>query len=111
MSETCDHNCESCSASCADRTEESLLVKPHELTRVKKIIAVVSGKGGVGKSLITSMLATLACRQGLHTAILDADITGPSIPRSFGLRGRAKGDEQGLYPLKTKTGIDRKSVV
>ena len=105
MSETCDHNCEGCSENCADRTKESLLVQPHELTRVKKVIAVVSGKGGVGKSLITSMLATLAGRQGLQTAILDADITGPSIPRAFGLRGRAKGDDLGLYPLKTKTGI------
>ena len=105
MSETCDHNCEGCSENCADRTEESLLVQPHELTRVKKVIAVVSGKGGVGKSLITSMLATLAGRQGLQTAILDADITGPTNPRAFGLRGRAKGDDLGLYPLKTKTGI------
>ena len=105
MSETCDHNCEGCSENCADRTKESLLVQPHELTRVRKVIAVVSGKGGVGKSLITSMLATLAGRQGLQTAILDADITGPSIPRAFGLRGRAKGDDLGLYPLKTKTGI------
>ena len=105
MSETCDHNCEGCSENCTDRTKESLLVQPHELTRVKKVIAVVSGKGGVGKSLITSMLATLAGRQGLQTAILDADITGPSIPRAFGLRGRAKGDDLGLYPLKTKTGI------
>lgn len=105
MSETCTHNCEGCAENCADREKESLLAKPHELSRIKKVIAVVSGKGGVGKSLITSMLAVLARRQHLSTAILDADITGPSIPKAFGLRGNAMGDDVGLYPIKTRTGI------
>lgn len=105
MSETCNHDCESCAENCADREKESMLAKPHELSHIKRVIAVVSGKGGVGKSLITSMLAVLARRQHLSTAILDADITGPSIPRAFGLRGHAMGDDVGLYPIKTRTGI------
>lgn len=105
MSESCSHHCESCVESCNEREKESLLAKPHELSHIKKVIAVVSGKGGVGKSLITSMLAVLAQRQRLSTAILDADITGPSIPKAFGLHGHADGDDFGLYPMKTHTGI------
>lgn len=79
--------------------------KPHELSHINKVIGVVSGKGGVGKSLVTSLLAVLAQRNGCQTAILDADITGPSIPKAFGLHGKAEGSELGLYPVKTKTGI------
>lgn len=106
MSENCSHNCESCGESCSERKSESLLEKPHELSQIKKVIGIVSGKGGVGKSLVTSMLAVLAQRGGYSTAILDADITGPSIPKAFGLCGRrAGGDETGIYPVKTKTGI------
>ena len=105
MSESCSHQCESCGESCNEREKESLLVKPHEASHIKKVIAVVSGKGGVGKSLVTSMLAVLARRQRLNTAILDADITGPSIPTAFGLHGHADGDGFGLYPMKTQTGI------
>ena len=106
MSE-CTHNCSTCSQNCSSRTEpESLLVKPHELTHVKKIIGVCSGKGGVGKSLVTSLLAVLAQRQGLKVGILDADITGPSIPRAFGLKEKAAGSDAGIYPVKSKTGID-----
>jgi Mrp family chromosome partitioning ATPase len=108
MSETCDHNCKSCSSNCDERTEESvndLLEKPHELSRIKKVIGVVSGKGGVGKSLITSMLAVSVNRSGYKSSILDADITGPSIPRSFGLMQKASGNELGLFPVKSKTGI------
>lgn len=106
MSE-CTHNCSTCSQSCSSRTEpESLLVKPHELTHVKKIIGVCSGKGGVGKSLVTSMLAVLAQRQGLKVGILDADITGPSIPRAFGLKEKAAGSDAGIYPVRSTTGID-----
>ena len=106
MSE-CTPNCSTCSQNCSSRTEpESLLVKPHELTHVKKIIGVCSGKGGVGKSLVTSLLAVLAQRQGLKVGILDADITGPSIPRAFGLKEKAAGSDAGIYPVKSKTGID-----
>lgn len=104
MSENCSHNCESCGESCNERT--SFLEQPHERSHVKKIIGVVSGKGGVGKSLVTSLMAVMSQKSGLHTAILDADITGPSIPKAFGLHERAKGDESGLYPVKTKTGIE-----
>lgn len=105
MSENCSHNCESCSETCSERTIESLLAKPHELSHIKKVISVVSGKGGVGKSLITSLLAVLAKREGFEAAILDADITGPSIPKAFGLHEKPEGNEFGFYPVKTKTGI------
>ena len=105
MSESCSHNCESCNENCSERTKESLLEKSHELSHINKVIGVVSGKGGVGKSLVTSLLAVLAQRNGYQTAILDADITGPSIPKAFGLHGKAEGSELGLYPVKTKTGI------
>lgn len=106
MSE-CTHNCSTCSQNCSSRTEpQSLLAKPHEMTHVKKIIGVCSGKGGVGKSLVTSMLAVLAQRQGLKVGILDADITGPSIPRAFGLKEKAAGSDEGIYPVRSTTGID-----
>ncbi len=85
---------------------DSLLAKPHELSHIKKIIGVCSGKGGVGKSLVTALLAVLAQRQGLKVGILDADITGPSIPRAFGLKEKAMGTDTGIFPVKTKTGID-----
>lgn len=90
MSENCSHNCENCNETCSERTKESLLAKPHELSYIKKVIGVVSGKGGVGKSLVTSLLAVLAHREGFETAILDADITGPSIPKAFGLHKRPR---------------------
>ncbi len=107
MSEECTHNCSSCASNCSERTQERIdfREKPHELSNIKKVIGVVSGKGGVGKSLVTSMLAVLARRDGYRTAILDADITGPSIPKSFGLHEKASGSELGLYPVETKTGI------
>lgn len=105
MSENCSHNCESCNETCSERETESLLEKPHDLSHVKKVIAVVSGKGGVGKSLVTSLLAVLSQRKGYKTAIFDADITGPSIPQAFNLHGKATGSELGLYPVKTKMDI------
>mgnify|MGYP000245344316 CR=1 FL=1 len=106
MSE-CTHDCSTCSQSCGNRTEpESLLAKPHELSHIKKVIGVCSGKGGVGKSLVTSLLAVLAQRQGLKAGILDADITGPSIPKAFGIKEKAMGTDTGILPVKTKTGID-----
>ncbi|MBP8641088.1 MAG: Mrp/NBP35 family ATP-binding protein [Oscillospiraceae bacterium] len=83
---------------------------PHELTRIKKVIGVVSGKGGVGKSLVTSLLAVYMNSMGYKSAIMDADITGPSIPRAFGVSGQPDADEIGMYPLKSRTGIDLMSI-
>ena len=101
----CNHNCSSCSdSSCKDR---DFTIKPKDGTVIKKIIAVTSGKGGVGKSLVTSLLAVEARNQGLKVGIMDADVTGPSIPKSFGLteNDRAQGSEEGLFPVLTKSGI------
>ena len=105
---SCDHNCSSCSENCSSREipKESL----NEMSSVKKVIAVVSGKGGVGKSMITSMMAVTMSRLGYHSAILDADITGPSIPKAFGVKEKAMGSEFGILPAKTKTGIDIMSI-
>ena len=106
MTQNCSHNCESCSENCSERPKESLLEKPNEMSHIKKVIGVVSGKGGVGKSLVTSLLAVQAQRKGYKTAILDADITGPSIPKAFGLHGHAEASEWGLFPVKTANGIE-----
>lgn len=105
MSE-CTHDCSSCSEKCSQAKPESLIEKPHELSDIKKVIGVVSGKGGVGKSMVTSLMAILMNRKGYNSAILDADITGPSIPKAFGLKEKAMGNQFGLYPVKSKTGID-----
>lgn len=99
----CTHDCKTCGQNCGGA--ESLKANPHELSHIKKVIAVVSGKGGVGKSSVSAMLAVLMNRKGYKTAILDADITGPSIPKLFGLKERVQGDEMGMYPVRTKTGI------
>lgn len=104
MVENCSHNCEGCTENCSERTKESFLEKTNEMSHIKKVIGVVSGKGGVGKSLVTSLLAVLAQRKGYKTAIMDADITGPSIPRAFGLHGHAEASEWGLFPVKTAAG-------
>ena len=110
MSE-CSHNCETCGENCPSRQNPAdFIEKPHELSSIKKVIGVVSGKGGVGKSLVTSMMSVLMQRRGYQSAILDADVTGPSIPRIFGLKERAMGDDSGIYPVKTKTGIEVMSV-
>ena len=109
MSETCNNECSGCASDCADRKED-FREQPHELSHIKKVIGVVSGKGGVGKSLVTSLLAVGMSRNGYRTAILDADITGPSIPRMLGIKDKAMSDEVGLYPIPTKTGIDIMSV-
>lgn len=107
----CTHDCSSCAADCPSKSGESLIEKPHELSRIKKVIAVVSGKGGVGKSAVTSMLAVATRRLGYNTAILDADITGPSIPKVFGLTAEAEGDGNGaIFPIVTKTGIEVMSI-
>ena len=106
MSE-CSHNCESCSENCSSRTSpEDFYEKLNAYSSVKKVIGVLSGKGGVGKSMITSLLAVLFNRNGYKVAILDADITGPSIPKGFGINERAKGCEAGIIPAVTSTGID-----
>ena len=113
--ENCTHNCESCSANCSARTasqqdKTSFLEEPNPMSSVKKVIGVVSGKGGVGKSLVTSMMAVMMQRRGYHSAVLDADVTGPSIPKMFGIKERAVANEFGLLPARTKTGIDLMSV-
>ena len=110
MSEECTHNCSTCSAGCSSKDQQSLKEQPHALSSVKHIIAVVSGKGGVGKSLVTSMLAVNMQRLGYKVAILDADITGPSIPKAFGLKKPVEGDEHGMIPPTTTSGIDIMSV-
>ena len=102
MDENCTHDCSTCGENCSSRQTESLLAPANEFSNVKKVIAVVSGKGGVGKSMVTSLLAGAMRRAGGKTAILDADITGPSIPKLFGLDGaRAFGDEQGIIPAES----------
>lgn len=111
QTDPCNHQCSSCGESCNDRTQPQSLLEPgNPMSRVQKVIGVVSGKGGVGKSLVTSMLAVTLNRRGRNTAILDADITGPSIPKAFGLQEKVKGSEVGLLPAKTKTGIEVMSI-
>lgn len=106
--EKCDHDCSSCGKSCESR---DLHIKLREGSSVKKVIGIVSGKGGVGKSLVTSLLACKVHRDGFRTAILDADITGPSIPESFGLsETRASGDGNSLNPVVTDSGIQLMSM-
>lgn len=109
MSEECTHDCSSCGQNCSERSALEK-AKTNELSEVKKTIAVVSGKGGVGKSLVTSMMAVAMQRRGYRTAVMDCDITGPSIPRMFGIREKAGVDESGLYPAHSKTGIGVMSV-
>ena len=110
MSE-CTHDCSSCSSDCSDRTSpQSFLAEPNKKSNVKKVIGIVSGKGGVGKSLVTELLAVATAKSGKKTAIMDADITGPSIPKAFGLTEKANGSEDGIYPVKTKLGIDVMSI-
>lgn len=113
MSEECTHDCGSCSAACSERNQgrpQSLLQPVNPSSRVKKVIAVVSGKGGVGKSLVTSLLAVTMQRRGHQTAILDADITGPSIPRAFGLHGRCLQSDDGIEPAVSHTGVKVMSI-
>jgi Mrp family chromosome partitioning ATPase len=99
-SECTKESCEGCS-----KNPKSLLVKTHEFNSIKKVVGVVSGKGGVGKSLVTAMLAVLMNRRGYNVGILDADITGPSIPKMFGITGKAGSGENGLLPERTEKGI------
>ncbi len=110
MSENCSHDCGSCGSNCSNRKPADFLVAPNPNSSIKKVIGIVSGKGGVGKSMVTSTLAVLTQRKGKQTGILDADITGPSIPKAFGLQQKAYGSELGMMPCKTKTGIDVMSI-
>ena len=110
MSEACSGNCASCSSNCSSKEKQDLRIPCGPFSNVKKVIGVVSGKGGVGKSLVTSMLASAMQARGNACAVLDADITGPSIPKSFGIKERAKADESGLLPEESKTGIKIMSI-
>ena len=104
----CTHDCSTCSSKC---DKQSLIEPMNKASNVKKVIGIVSGKGGVGKSLVTSMLAVTMQRRGYQAAILDADITGPSIPKAFGLGvGLVQGSDLGMFPPKTKTGIEVMSI-
>ena len=108
---SCNGNCSSCgSTSCGDRKQESLLATLNPKASVKKVIAVVSGKGGVGKSTVTSMLAVAMARRGKRTAVLDADITGPSAPTAFGVTQCQGANEDGLYPALSRSGIQVMSI-
>ena len=111
MSTNCSHNCAECHSDCNERTAPQSLLEPlNKNSSVKKVIGVVSGKGGVGKSLVTSMLAVLAQRKGYQAAILDADITGPSIPKVFGVHGKVFGNEAGIFPAESKCGTKIMSI-
>ena len=110
MSE-CTHDCSTCQENCGDRQEQDLSAKLNPAASVKKVIAVVSGKGGVGKSLVTGLLASKMQSRGYQAAVLDADITGPSIPKLFGLNdAQAEGDENGLLPSTGKNGVKVMSI-
>lgn len=106
----CDHNCDNCSENCGERKGGIEKERLHELSSVKKVIGVISGKGGVGKSLVTSLMAVAMQRRGFHAAIMDADITGPSIPRAFGVSGAAYGDESGILPMQSAFGTQIMSI-
>ena len=106
----CTHDCSSCGEDCSSRTQEDFLEPCNAYSNIKKIIGIVSGKGGVGKSFVTSYLATLMQRRGFRTAILDADLTGPSIPQSFGIHGNALSRPEGIVPFESENGIKMMSV-
>ena len=105
MSENCTHNCSSCGSNCPSRDKKSLIKSPHKLSDIKKVIAVVSGKGGVGKSMTCALLATASQNSGKVTAVMDADITGPSIPKMLGVTSHATGSDSGINPVVSESGI------
>ena len=105
--ETCNHDCSACGEACGSRQAPQDLKAPlNAQSKVGKVYAVVSGKGGVGKSMVTALMAVKARQAGYQTAILDADITGPSIPKAFGIKGHATGDAEHLYPAISRTGVE-----
>ena len=106
MAEECTHDCSACGKNCGERNEDfDFAAKPNAASHIKRVVAVASGKGGVGKSFVTTMLAVEAAKKGLKTGILDADITGPSIPKAFGLAGATFQSDDGIEPAATNTGI------
>lgn len=104
----CNGNCGSCSEDCASRVQEPIV--PTSDTKINKIVGILSGKGGVGKSMVSAMLAVELARKGYRVGIMDADITGPSIPKMFGLNVQLFGDEEGIYPAETSLGIKTVSI-
>ncbi|ORT99596.1 nucleotide-binding protein [Anaerovibrio sp. JC8] len=107
MAEECNHDCSSCGTTCGEDTRrKSFYEEPNELSKIRHAIAVVSGKGGVGKSLVTGLLSVLMSRKGRHVGIMDADITGPSVPKMFGISGEIIGNQAGAYPVSSAGGID-----
>lgn len=108
--EGCTHDCDTCGADCHGTKREEMFEKLRPGSSVKKVIGVVSGKGGVGKSLVTSLLAVALSRKGLKTAVMDADMTGPSIPRIFGVTQKIRNSELGLLPSKSKNGVEIMSI-
>ncbi len=110
MSENCSHNCSECAKSCGANEKGSLLKSLPAGASVKKVVAVVSGKGGVGKSSVCALLAAMSAKKGYRTAVLDADVTGPSLPRMFGVHEKAQANERGILPVGTKSGIQTMSM-
>ena len=110
MSGNCTHDCSSCSSNCSSRKQESMIKAPHVQSSIKKVIGVVSGKGGVGKSLTTALLASYAAKQGKSVGIMDADITGPSIPKMFGVSEHATGSSEGIDTVLTPSGMQLMSM-
>ena len=103
----CNHDCDNCGESCDER---EIKAKPHALSNIKKVIGIISGKGGVGKSTVTSLLACAMKKKGKKVALLDADVTGPSIPKLFGIKDKALGSNEGIFPVMTKGGMAVMSV-
>ena len=110
MSGNCTHDCSSCSSNCSSRKQESLIKAPHKDSSIKKVIGIVSGKGGVGKSLTTALLAAYAAKQGKSVGIMDADVTGPSIPKMFGVKEHATGSSAGIDTVLTPSGMQLMSM-
>ena len=111
MAEECTHDCSTCSANCSSRNQAPTFEKTNSLSKIKKTVAVISGKGGVGKSLVSCMLATELSRRELKVAVMDADVTGPSVPQAFGLKGLCEAAPLGgIMPKKTTTGMEVISV-
>lgn len=111
MAENCSHNCSTCGKECESRTEnQSMLIPANKNSKIKKVIGVISGKGGVGKSSVTCGLAVLMQRMGYKTAVLDADMTGPSVPKAFGIYEEPEATDDALYAVETKTGIKIMSI-